>query len=143
MDVKKRKILALTLFGIYCILLLWVILFKLMPPFEGVAYLRGIRSISWIPFDFDTNPHHHFLEVMLNFLAFVPFGLLLKQAFIKWWKIIIMAFSFSLFCEITQYILMIGVTDVTDLITNTMGAVLGVLIFIAIRKLKLVNKKTG
>ena len=81
MDVKKRKILALTLFGIYCILLLWVILFKLMPPCEGVAYLSGTRSISWIPFDFDTNPHHHFLEVMLNFLAFVPFGLLLKQAF--------------------------------------------------------------
>ena len=88
MNVKTRKILAFVLFGIYSILLLWVILFKMMPPNIGLLRLGGIQSINWVPFDFDSNPGHHFMEVMLNFLAFVPFGLLLKQACVKWWKII-------------------------------------------------------
>lgn len=139
MNAKRRKLFAITLFFVYAIFLLWVILFKMMPPNIGMERLGGIRAISWIPFDFDTNPSHHFLEVMFNFLVFIPFGLILKQANIKWWKVILIGFSYSLFCEVTQYILMIGVTDVTDLITNTMGAVLGVLIFIAIRKHRLIK----
>ena len=140
MSLKTRKILAFTLSGMYCGFLLWVILFKMMSPCEGIKRLGGIRSINLIPFDFDANPGHHFLEVMFNFLIFTPLGLFLKQADLKWWKVILFGFVLSFVCEVTQYILMIGVTDVTDLITNTMGTVLGVLIFIAIRKLKLSRK---
>lgn len=67
-------------------------------------------------------------EVLFNILAFIPFGILLtmntpKISFLNKLAIsILLSFSF----ESLQYLLAIGATDITDLITNSLGALLGI-----------------
>jgi len=41
---------------------------------------------------------------------------------------------FSLFIEVSQSILAVGATDITDLLTNTLGGILGILIYRSLRK---------
>lgn len=43
--------------------------------------------------------------------------------------------GFSLFLETLQYLLAMGASDITDVINNTLGAVIGVLLWKAFRKI--------
>lgn len=45
------------------------------------------------------------------------------------------AFFISLAIEIFQFILSIGVTDITDLLGNTLGGIIGIVIFYLLAKL--------
>ena len=60
---------------------------------------------------------------------FMPFGfilpLLIKKIDVK--KILLLTFLFSLFIEASQYMLMVGYTEIDDLILNTLGGLLGYL----------------
>ncbi|HEX9025071.1 MAG TPA: VanZ family protein, partial [Clostridium sp.] len=43
-------------------------------------------------------------------------------------------FLISLICEVLQYILNIGASDITDIINNTLGGLIGLMIFNRIEK---------
>ena len=62
-----------------------------------------------------------------NIVAFIPFGVMLgvnfKQVLFRY-KIAVI-FAFSLAVEIIQFALAIGVTDITDIIMNTLGGFMG------------------
>lgn len=70
-------------------------------------------------------------EIINNIIVFVPVGIyacMLKQE----WSIlnkISIAFFISLGIEVLQFVLAIGSTDITDLIGNTLGGVIGIGIF--------------
>lgn len=67
---------------------------------------------------------------LLNVLLFIPLGLalpLLWKAFGTWWKTVLFGFSASLFIETLQ-IFTHRATDVNDLLTNTLGTVIGFLL---------------
>lgn len=126
MENKKIKWVWVTLFGVYIFLLVWIILFKL-----GMAgnELDHIRSINLIPFYYDneTNVAYHVREVVENVLVFVPFGIYLAMIASKmpaWKKILIMG-GVSLGLEVMQYVLAVGCSDITDVITNTCGGAIG------------------
>lgn len=118
------------LFSIYLIALIWIILFKMQFSFE---YLPYIRNINLIPFaeSVIVNGKIDFSEIINNVIIFVPFGILtcMLMENKKFIKRIFPAFITSLFLEIMQYILHIGATDITDLIANTLGGIIGILIF--------------
>ena len=62
-----------------------------------------------------------------NIIWFVPFGFLLKKLKkITTVKIIFFGFLLSLFIEITQFIFGTGVSEIDDLLLNTLGAAIGV-----------------
>ena len=77
-------------------------------------------------------PNHMvwFWQIILNILLFVPFGFMFPVIHPKLSKATITyGFLFSLAIEIMQYITGRGLADIDDLINNTLGAVIGYLIY--------------
>lgn len=66
-----------------------------------------------------------------NFIVFIPFGLLLSIAFrhINLWLKLACISLFSFTVETFQFVFAIGISDVTDLITNTLGGLFGLLLY--------------
>lgn len=125
--VKKKKInMVTTLFFIYCVLLVWIILFKLQFSLNS---LDKIRNINLIPFYYENNVSFHFREVIENVIIFIPFGIYLKMIGIDNKKTILFGFAVSLLLEVSQYVLSVGASDITDVITNTLGTLIGVLFY--------------
>lgn len=130
MKKKKRagiNCLVPFLFAIYMVLLVWIILFKLQ---LSIHELDTVRNINLIPFHYENEigMNFHLKEVLENIGIFIPFGIYLcmlknepdfKRKFI-------LILSTSLILEIFQYILAVGGTDITDLITNTCGGMIGI-----------------
>lgn len=130
---KKNKIsIVKILFSIYFVLLVWIILFKLS---FSINDLDRFRSINLIPFCYDSNVSFHLSEVIKNILIFIPFGIYLKIMRINNKKSILIGFVSSLVLEILQYILKVGASDITDIITNTLGTIIGVLFYIVLEKI--------
>ena len=101
----------------------------------GILSLSGIcfrgsfsPSIVWIPFMYMiTGPLH----TVLNILLFVPMGVflpLLYREFNGITRTAAAGFTVSLSVEIAQ-MFGTGTTDINDLITNTLGACIGYIIF--------------
>ena len=92
-----------------------------------------------IPFHYETSvkPIMDIKEVVYNILVFVPAGVYFTAFFgeRKWWEGIGASFLISLSFEIIQWIFSIGVSDITDLLGNTLGGVLGTLLFVLFGKI--------
>lgn len=72
---------------------------------------------------------------LLNLLLFVPFGYLLPNVVVSfgkrvtWWQIMVFGFVTSLIIEISQLLFHRGVYELDDLVKNTLGAVIGFVLF--------------
>ena len=91
------------------------------------------KQLSLIPF----SQENYIYQYVLNVLMLVPFGFLLPAIWKKSNSVLCIAaagFSFSLLIELSQ-LLNHRKSDVDDLITNTAGAVLGLLCFRLFAKL--------
>ena len=127
---RKSNCLATILFLIYLALLVWIILFKLQ---FSISDLDKVRSINLIPFHYDkeVGAAFHLTEVLENFLIFVPMGIYLQmllprtKLYVKF--MLIAGTSFLL--ETMQYILAVGRSDITDVLTNTAGGLLGLAVY--------------
>ena len=117
------------LFVIYLMALCWILLFKLGVHF---SYM-GKRSVNLIPFN---GAFVLKSENILNVVVFVPLGIYAGILFEKWifGKKLLLFFFLSSIIEGLQYILRIGAFDVTDLITNTFGGIIGLMIVETIQK---------
>jgi glycopeptide antibiotics resistance protein len=121
------KALSWALFAAYLFILLWLVLFKFSyAPLEVLRDYQS-RNFNLVPFT-----RAYKAEMISNFVVFIPFGVMLgvnfKQALFRYK--IAAVFAFSLALEITQYALAIGVADVTDLITNTLGGFTGLTVYV-------------
>lgn len=118
------------LFLIYLISLIWIILFKMQFSLRSLPY---IRNINLIPFGESVivNGKIYLKEIIFNAIIFIPFGIFMSVLIqhTKFIQKVFPVFVTSLLLESMQYILHIGATDITDLITNTFGGILGILIF--------------
>jgi glycopeptide antibiotics resistance protein len=127
-----RKILSVALFVSYLAILIWLVLFKFSFNISAVLD-RHHRSLNLIPFAAPSliNGAINYREMIFNCLFFVPFGLLLCINFKKIGLLPKIAFIkfFSLAAELIQYIFAIGATDITDVITNTFGGLIGLGVF--------------
>jgi glycopeptide antibiotics resistance protein len=125
---NKTNKLTNVLFIIYLIALFWILLFKL-----GVRFsYMGKRNVNLVPFDkIDVS------EIILNVVIFVPLGIYAGVLFKRWTFVNKLFFFFliSLMFEGLQFILRIGAFDITDIITNILGGIIGLMIFKAIEKL--------
>lgn len=122
------KILSRVLLALYLVILIWLVLFKLQYNILSVFNYHH-RSLNLNPFavPLKVNGGINFGEIIDNVIIFIPFGLLLnvnfkKIGFIPKFAIILV---FSITCELIQFIFAIGATDITDVITNTLGGFLG------------------
>lgn len=119
---------AKILFAVYLLLLAWLVLFKLSFNLS-TAFDQQIRSLNLIPFT-DTS-RSNVRQMIYNVVVFIPFGLLLsvnlKRA--NFWRKLVFVLIVSLAAELMQFVFAIGVTDITDVITNTAGGFLGLLLY--------------
>lgn len=92
--------------------------------FERGGVSRGFRRL-WI--------YRHAVEtVLLNVLLFVPLGYLIpivSRFFHSGWKVLLLGFLFSLLIETVQLITRLGWFDGSDLLHNTLGALIGYWIY--------------
>ena len=122
------KILSRTLLAAYILTLLWLVLFKFSFDLPGVLDYQQ-RSLNLVPFvDYFRG---NVRETIDNFVVFIPFGLLLGVTYkqISFKRKLASILIFSLAVEAIQYALAIGTTDVTDIITNTLGGLFGLAIY--------------
>ena len=132
----KSKKITLILMIFYLIALIWVIIFKLE---FSIKELPQIRNINLIPFNQPAivNGKADISEIILNVLAFIPYGLFIhilmdEKSILK--KLFII-FATSFIFELIQYIFAIGASDITDIISNTSGGIIGVVVSIFMEKL--------
>lgn len=139
----KQKInLTNILFCIYCAALIWVVLFKASFSWEAVRLLVREREINFIPFYGLGELVLLNREMLLNVIVFVPMGTYLCMLNLSAPKAVLYGFLISLGFETCQLLTRLGTFDVTDLITNTLGTVIGVCAYLLLRKL-VEEKKTA
>lgn len=122
------KLLSKTVLSIYLLFLLWLVLFKFSLHIPETFDFH-IRGLSLVPFS--DIAKDGWRDVIYNFVLFVPLGMLwgvnLKRT--AFWRKLLYIFLFSLSIELIQCIFAIGITDITDLATNTGGGLLGLTLY--------------
>ena len=137
---KKRAVLWL-ITGIYLFAVIFFTLLVRTPSQEAITFLTPFQTIrNAISFSdgFTVLSRANLYQVIANVLLFLPLGYLLPQLFRPmrhWYATIPVGLFGSLVIETTQLITHLGCFDVDDLITNTIGAAVGYLIYrIILRK---------
>lgn len=117
------KSLSKILLVVYLLVLLWLVLFKFSFDIISILQRHQIRSLNLIPFKGQLK------DMAYNFVVFIPFGLLLSITFKKVasWQRLSTILAFSVAIELIQFALAIGVTDITDVMMNTLGGLFGLL----------------
>ncbi|MDO4680867.1 MAG: VanZ family protein [Aerococcus sp.] len=132
---NKRKLTQI-LFIYYLIILTWVIVFKMSFPLLDIYRIRQINLMPFVDPAQPNGPTNYF-DIVANILAFIPFGLFMH---IFWrmeplWKQWLPMLEVSLLFECLQWTLAVGRSDITDVITNAFGGLLGILLAWALRTL--------
>ena len=132
----KSKKITLALMIFYLLALIWVIVFK---SEFSIKDLPQIRNINLIPFSQPAivNGKADVREIILNVVAFIPYGLFIHALMdeMSILKKILIIFATSFVFELIQYIFAIGASDITDIISNTSGGIIGVVVSMFMEKL--------
>lgn len=130
----KRNTLTLVLFAIYLLALTWLILFKLQFSIPS----NVDRMINLIPFlgSFNDKGAIRFSEIRVNILVFIPLGIYIYmlKAKLPFVKKVLAIFVLTLAFEITQFVFAIGRSDITDVLSNAFGGVIGLGIYALLSK---------
>ena len=136
----KSKKLTEGILIFYVVMLVWIILFKMDVSVENFGQMR---SINLVPFSQSVivNDKLDVSEIIQNVLAFVPLGILIYTIWQeKSWRfklgVIVVT---SVMLEVLQYILGIGASDITDVISNSLGGIIGVIISVVLSKISSKN----
>jgi glycopeptide antibiotics resistance protein len=131
---EKRELyankLTMALLLIYLIILAWIILLKFGVEFP---YMEE-RKINLVPF---ANGYYDKLETIFNVIIFIPLGIYTSILFRKsaFQLHLFVFFLISLMLEGLQYAIKLGTFDVTDLLTNTSGGIMGYLLVLVLGRL--------
>lgn len=134
-DSKTNKLTKI-LFTIYLVALFWIIIFKFDIPFSNLGYMR---SVNLIPFSESLiiNGKLDFREMVMNAVIFIPLGIYVEALFNKYTigRKLFFMFLISFICEVSQFILGVGASDITDIINNVLGGIIGLVIYKGIVKM--------
>lgn len=138
---KKEAVITYTVYSIYMLLLVWLVIFKFATSLDGIPSIRGINLI---PFHYDVDNSVHLKEVLYNVFVFIPAGFYFT-AFASKKNILLGTVAtsvLSLLFEIIQWVFAIGASDITDVITNTVGGLCGMLLFLIMGKITVKHRMT-
>lgn len=134
-----RRVL-LVCFVLWMLVMVWAVLWKIETPWTA-ARLRDLKLVPLVA-TAEAGASAP-IEVVENVLLFVPVGLFLGMLAPRWpwWRAGLVAAGTSIALESAQYVLATGASDVTDVLGNTAGALLGLgLLALARRRL---GERTG
>ena len=124
------------LFAYYLLWIIFVVIFKMS---FSLSDLQFEREINLKPFYYE-DPEHISLvieEMLANIIVFIPLGVFINSILYqkKFAKKFLIIFLIPVLIEIIQYILAIGIADITDIINNSLGGLIGIGIYEGILKL--------
>lgn len=135
---KKHRLVTGILFFIYFVVLFYFLFFseKMGRTYSERTYhynLVPLKEISrFLKYVDVLGMQAVMLNIVGNVAAFVPFGIFLpmySKGCRRFWKAAYTCFELSLLVEVLQLVAKVGSFDVDDLILNTLGGVLGYLIY--------------
>lgn len=135
---KKKgvnKLIINTLMYIYLSMVLYVTLMPIIPSLPTI-FNHPYKAMSMIPFDdYLSGRGDTVRQIVLNVIMMIPFGFLLpivkKQSLVT---SLMWTFLLSLSIELIQPLInSYRASDITDLITNTIGGLIGYLIYRMLR----------
>ncbi|WP_425447324.1 VanZ family protein [Dethiothermospora halolimnae] len=136
MESKKQYNMTIILFAVYFSILIWILLFKMK---FSINEIYKNRNINLIPFSGSViiNGKIYINEIISNILIFIPIGIYTCMLKASWSfiKKIALSFFISLAIEVLQFIFALGTTDITDLLGNTLGGIVGIGTFLLLSKL--------
>ena len=135
---RKIKWISVVLFMIYLILLTYFLFFaesygRVLSEREYSYNLQPLKEIKrfWI-YREQLGFFAVFTNIIGNVLCFVPFGAIfpvLNRKTRHFVVVVLLSFQFSLIVECIQLISKVGSFDVDDLLLNTIGGMIGYLVF--------------
>lgn len=136
MKQEKRNTLTILLFVIYILVLTRIILFKLPFYSEKVNWIREINLIPLLG-SFKDNGAINLQEIIGNILVFIPLGIYICMIKSEWpfGKKALPIIGLTLAFEVIQFIFAIGRTDITDILGNTLGGIIGIGVYALLFKI--------
>ena len=133
---KKQRVICLIIFILYILTVLYLTIFRFNFRYsERKLNLTLFVSLIKVFRNADIG---EFLRLFLGNIGwFVPFGFLLPILLKRNNPLIIIGNSllFSIFIEVIQFISYKGIAELDDLILNTLGAIIGYLLYWFLRRL--------
>lgn len=113
----------------------FVLYFTLMPIICSIPFMfnHPFKMMNMNLFDDLLNQRGDYVrQIVLNIVMLIPFGIMFpmidkKNSFVKTVK---WSFIISLVIEVLQPLISVRSSDITDLITNVLGAVIGYLVYL-------------
>lgn len=137
---KHKKIIRFVswiLFNIYLVLMVYFLFFSEQlgrTPSDTYHYnLKPFAEIKrYMTYYEMIGSFNVILNLFGNVLCFIPFGFvvpIMSYKFRSFFKITVFSFLYSVTIELTQLVTKLGSCDVDDVILNTLGGVLGYILF--------------
>ena len=122
---RNKSVVKKYLFVAYTIFIVWYTLLKREP--RGAE--RVFKSeLFWAIRGWIVNPtiesKKEAVQYLLNILFFIPYGLLFPWKD-NWKRVFVTALVLSVFIELFRFIFNLGWCEVDDVISNTLGAMIG------------------
>jgi glycopeptide antibiotics resistance protein len=109
-------------FFVYFLFVIWALFFKFSTSLADLPPIGSRHLLNLEPFQYTGGKK----EMLFNVLILLPFGWLIEG---NVFSAVLRGFLFSFVIELGQYITGLGSADVTDLITNTAGVLIGYVMF--------------
>lgn len=145
--ILKSLVILNTIF--YAWLLIWILWLKLNDNHSITLNYSWLSELSLqerfmfdiIPFNIRFDHARQIMQLFYNAFVFAPFGVLLNFIFKKnsLWRDLIICFCASLFIEVLQLFTVIGGFATHDLIMNTLGYFIGLLVYKSFLRKKSIN----
>ena len=127
------------LFVAYTIFIVWLTLLIREPRGTERVF---IPELFWAIRGWIVNPtiesKKEAVQYLMNILFFIPYGVLFPWKD-NWKHVFVTALVLSVFIELSQFIFNLGWCEVDDVISNTLGAMIGYWIWWKVSKRKIVS----
>lgn len=136
---KNKEKLGKWLFVLYLIAIIWIILFKFQLHPDDIKLLsdENFGTVNLEPFQAPKriNGRIDYTEIIYNVLIFIPYGLLFPvvSKHLSTFKKIIIMLATTMALEGSQYLFSLGACDITDVITNLSGGIIGLALYAILR----------
>lgn len=130
---SKKQVLWWAMFVAYCGVIAWITLLdrKVIEREYETKLFLGLRM--WL----SGEPNGEFVlrQYFQNIIFFIPFGFILGKILEgKRKKIVLIGFLSSAIIELSQYLSARGLAEIDDVISNTIGTVIGCFLWLGVHK---------
>lgn len=136
-ETKFNKLLFISSFTIYMLLLVWVIVFKWTLYYSVEISINNFRHLDLVTRYQECFPWFFYFEatdLFLNIFLFIPLGLFYLLPLKRKYLILPIGFLLTLIFEISQFFTCIGMFNIYDLLGNMLGVSLGFILFNIFKK---------